>query len=104
MSKSGNSFFAFLLGATVGSVIGVLYAPDKGSNTRDRLSYRLDKYKKTLEELLEDLMSDKNANLSEAKSHGERVVNDAREKAERLLEDVDQLITHIRKGERNEKK
>jgi len=55
MSKTSNTLFSFLLGAATGAVIGILYAPDKGSNTRDRLSYKLDKYRSMLESLLEDL-------------------------------------------------
>jgi gas vesicle protein len=96
MSK-GNLFFAFLTGATAGTLFGILYAPDKGSNTRDRLTYRLDKYKRVLEELVDDLVTGKEMQFNEARSHSQKVVSDAREKAERLLEDVDQLLTNIKK-------
>ena len=90
MSNKSGTLLAFLMGAATGAILGILYAPDKGSNTRDKLSYRLDKYKKMLEDMLDDLMDGKeDIPTSKAKSEGEKVINEAKEKAERLLEDVD---------------
>jgi gas vesicle protein len=101
MSKKGNTLITFLAGAAVGAILGVLYAPDKGSVTREKLSFRLDKYKKMLEEFLNDLMTGKDSPLtSEAKSQGERVVSEAKGKAERLLEDVDELLEQLRGGKK----
>ena len=96
-SKRGNTFLAFLTGAAVGAIAGILFAPDKGSNTRNKLSYQLDKYKQKLEELLDDLVEGEKQSPSEAKSKGEKVITDAKEKAERLLDDVDELIGQIKK-------
>lgn len=99
--KGSNALMAFLAGAAVGAVLGILYAPDKGSNTREKLSFQLDKYKKMLEEFLADVVSGKETPLTtEAKSQGEKVVSEAQGKAQRLLDDVDELLEQIR-GNKN---
>ena len=101
MSKKGNTLMAFLAGAAAGAILGILYAPDKGSNTREKLSFKLDKYKKTLEDFVNDLVSGKETPLTtQAKSQGNKVTSEAKNKAERLLEDVDELLAQIR-GSKN---
>ncbi|WP_420582637.1 YtxH domain-containing protein [Reichenbachiella sp.] len=98
MSKNSNSFFSFLTGAAAGAILGILYAPDKGENTRDKLSYQLDKYSKKLDELVKEFIEGKELSDNEARTEGDKIVSDAKEKAERLLDDVNGLITKI-KGE-----
>jgi gas vesicle protein len=95
--KGSNAMMAFITGAAIGAILGVLYAPDKGSATREKLSFRLDKYKKMLEEFLDDLVEGKETALtSEAKSQGQKVVSEAKNKAEQLLGDIDELLAQIR--------
>lgn len=97
MSRSGRDLAFLLSGVATGAIFGLLYAPEKGAVIRDRLSYRLSKYREQLEQLLNDLLNSADLPENFQKSEGQRVVNDAREKAERLLEDVDRLMAQIKK-------
>lgn len=95
--KSGDTLMAFMIGAAAGAILGILYAPDKGINTRQKLSFQLEKYKEKLQALLNDFVDGKETPLtSEAKSMGQKVVNEAKTKAEKLLEDVDELLDQIK--------
>lgn len=96
MSKSSKTFWAFMTGASVGAILGILYAPDKGENTRNKLLYQLQKYRDQLEGLVSDLIEGKEIPETMAKSEGKKVVNEAREKAERLLEDVETMMSQIK--------
>ncbi|MEQ9442414.1 MAG: YtxH domain-containing protein [Cyclobacteriaceae bacterium] len=98
MSKTAGSLLFLVSGLVAGVAVGFLYAPDTGNNTRDRMTYRLERYRFKLEELLGDLIRSKEQLPdSAAKTDGEKVINDAREKARQLLDDVDSLLGQIRK-------
>jgi gas vesicle protein len=107
MSKSKDFTLGLLSGALVGSVIALLYAPDKGSNTRDVISYRLSSYLDELTHLIERLSEEKDA-ISDAKRKGDLVVEDARHRAEDLINEAEELLDSIEetKGtkKRNSKK
>ena len=96
MSRSGRDLAFFLTGIATGTVLGLLYAPEKGNVTRDRLSYRLSKYREQLQRLLNDMLESAELPENVSRTEGQRVVDDAREKAERLLEDVDRLMAQIK--------
>ena len=100
MSKnSGNSFFAFLFGIFAGGILGLLFAHEKGTHTRDRLSFLLDKYKKRVEELMGELVEGKDLKGTKAKSEGEKIIDDTKQKAEELLDDVNAVINQIKKSD-----
>lgn len=96
MSNKSDNFFAFIAGIVAGTAIGILFAPDKGSNTRDKLSFQLDKYRDKLMEILDQLTQERDFPSSEAKVEGQKIINDAKMKAERLLVDVETLIDEIK--------
>ncbi|MEZ4904280.1 MAG: YtxH domain-containing protein [Spirosomataceae bacterium] len=96
MNTSTKTLIAFLAGVATGAAIGILYAPAEGQITRDKLSYRLSKYREQLQNSIADLLEGKDLPETMAKTEGQKVVTDAREKAERLLEDVDRLMAQIK--------
>lgn len=103
MSNSSKTFLAFLAGVATGAAIGILYAPDKGEVTRDKLTYRLKNYREQLQKFIKDLVErgdevalEMAGGDSTAKAEGQKVVSEARSKAEKLLEDVESLMEQIK--------
>jgi gas vesicle protein len=95
MNKGGYTFFGLIIGAAFGALFGILYAPDKGKNTRDKLSYRLDKARKNLSDVIEDLVEGRAAPTSHAQEKGQQVISEVIDKAKQVHDDLDELISQI---------
>lgn len=96
MSRISRDLTFLLTGIATGTILGLLYAPEEGKITRDKLSFRLSKYREQLETMITDLVNSAELPENSSRNEGQRVVNDARQKAERLLEDVDRLMAQIK--------
>jgi gas vesicle protein len=95
MSNYNRGFgLGIVTGAVIGAGFALLYAPDKGSNTRDRISYRLSSYLDDLSLLIERLQDEKEI-VSDAKQKGDLVVEEARKRAEDLITEAEQLLKTI---------
>jgi gas vesicle protein len=54
--KSGKVLLGVLAGVSVGTLLGILFAPDKGWNTRKRISKNGEDYTETLKEIFKELI------------------------------------------------
>ncbi|MCS6906194.1 MAG: YtxH domain-containing protein, partial [Bacteroidia bacterium] len=85
MNKNTRLLVAFLGGVAAGAVLGLLFAPDSGSNTRDKISYQLDKY---LQKLNAFLSRSENSSEKYASKYPEQITLEDKKKAEELLKEV----------------
>lgn len=76
-SNNGNTLLALLTGAAIGVGIGILYAPDKGTETRKKIKQKA-----------EGIEHDISERVSHAKAELTKTVNDKKQEFEQKLDDT----------------
>ena len=80
--KEGKIVLGVLAGLAAGAVLGILLAPDKGSNTRKKITGKGVKYMDDIKEKLNDVYHSILDKTETAVDTGEKMVNKAKAKTE----------------------
>jgi gas vesicle protein len=79
--SSSKIITGLLIGAAAGAVLGILFAPDKGADTRKKISKKSADLTGTLKSKFNDLIDSISDQIESAKSDAEGVVAEGKEKA-----------------------
>ncbi len=87
-SNTGQTLIALLTGAAIGAGLGILYAPDKGSKTRDRLSKEARKAQKQLNKQYQETSSNLTDRAQRARVSFEQKLNETLSSASFKADDI----------------
>ena len=99
-NNNGNNAIALLLGAAIGVGVGILFAPDKGSKTREKLKGNFDDWKIDVNNKLADYEEDIRAKLSgskeELKETVENLLSNSSYKAEEAISFLEEKLAELK--------
>ena len=99
-NNTGNTIIALLVGATIGAGIGILFAPDKGSKTREKIKDGFDDVKNNLNDKLhevsEKLMGKGILGKDEIDRHYDSIVNNLSDKTEDVVTYLENKLTELK--------
>ena len=90
----GSKISFFLVGLGIGAVVGILFAPKSGEETREFLSKKAEEGRDYAQRKAEETREFLSKKADEGREYAQRTAKDLRERAEGLVEQSKQAVTH----------
>jgi len=91
--SSGKVLLGLLAGIAVGATLGILFAPDKGSSTRKKISKKSEAYAEELESKFNDFIESLTEKFETAKEDLLQKAENGFHKAEDWVENAEEMVT-----------
>lgn len=92
MTKTGNILLALATGVAIGTGIGILFAPDKGKDTRKKIKSSVDEKTSKLKKKVDKLTREVKGKSSEIKGSLEENIESLLAKSEYKTDEVIKLL------------
>jgi len=100
-SSNNNSILALLAGTAIGLGLGILFAPDKGTKTREKIKDGLDDFKDSAKSKWNSLETETKDKFSKTKADLKDTVNDllsdSSYKAEETITFLEEKLAELKK-------
>jgi len=100
-TKNENGLLALLAGAAIGVTLGILFAPDKGSKTREKIKGGFDDLKNDAQSKWDSLEDETKERFSETKDHlkdsVENFLSNSSYKAEEAITFLEEKLAELKK-------
>jgi len=86
--KPNNLIIGIVSGLTAGAILGILFAPDKGCNTRRKIAKKGNDLKDGIKDSIDSLVSSVENKYGELASKVENVIDESKSKFENIKNDL----------------